>query len=258
MAVYKLAKQEGNKKYSILGGILIPITIAFLVFLILPMFSGNVLAPETYALMIAWSIIGLIYFNHIIRKDHTRKFGKAILVWVSLLAFVVILSLTWSQRMNEARENAVIKDISFIRNAFGETRDVRMIELIIDIADYLHVPVVAEGVETEEQYMALKALGCDYVQGYYFSRPVPPADFDRFLIERGEQGVEIAPAVKRTYVSISKALTSDYENIYFVDVVSNHYLEFFSVKNGDLENTAGRNGLLRRGEGYDSGRCFRG
>ena len=72
--------------------------------------------------MIAWSIIGLIYFNHIIRKDHTRKFGKAILVWVSLLSFVVILSLTWSQRMNEARENAVIKDISFIRNAFGETR----------------------------------------------------------------------------------------------------------------------------------------
>lgn len=87
MAVYKLAKQEGNKKYSILGGILIPITIAFLVFLILPMFSGNVLAPETYALMIAWSIIGLIYFNHIIRKDHTRKFGKAILVWVSLQGF---------------------------------------------------------------------------------------------------------------------------------------------------------------------------
>jgi hypothetical protein len=36
-------------------------------------------------------------------------------------------------------------------------------------------------------------------------------------------------------VSISKALTSDYENIYFVDVVSNHYLEFFSGKNGDLE-----------------------
>ena len=50
MAVYKLAKPEGNKKYSILGGILIPITIAFLVFLILPMFSGNVLAPETMPL----------------------------------------------------------------------------------------------------------------------------------------------------------------------------------------------------------------
>ena len=126
-------------------------------------------------------------------------------------------------------------DISFVRSAFGETRDVRMIELIIDIADYLHVPVVAEGVETEEQYLVLKAMGCDYVQGYYFSRPVPPEDFDRFLIERGEESAEIAPAVRRTYMSISNALTSDFESIYYVDVVSAHFLEFFSGKEGDLE-----------------------
>ena len=126
-------------------------------------------------------------------------------------------------------------DISFVRSAFGETRDVRMIELIIDIADYLHVPVVAEGVETEEQYLVLKAMGCDYVQGYYFSRPVPPEEFDRFLAERGDAGVEIAPAVRRTYMSISNALTSDFESIFYVDVVSAHYLEFFSGKDGDLE-----------------------
>jgi EAL domain-containing protein (putative c-di-GMP-specific phosphodiesterase class I) len=75
-------------------------------------------------------------------------------------------------------------DMSFVRSAFGETRDVRMIELIIDIADYLRVPVVAEGVETEEQYLTLKEMGCNYVQGYYFSRPVPPEEFDRFLTER--------------------------------------------------------------------------
>ena len=75
-------------------------------------------------------------------------------------------------------------DMSFVRSAFNERRDVRIIELIIDIANYLNVPVVAEGVETEEQYLALKELGCAYVQGYYFSRPVPPEEFDRFLIER--------------------------------------------------------------------------
>ena len=126
-------------------------------------------------------------------------------------------------------------DISFVRNAFGETRDVRMIELIIDIADYLHVPVVAEGVETEEQYLVLKAMGCDYVQGYYFSKPVPPEQFDGFLIERGEQSVEIAPAVRRTYMSISNALTGDFESIYYVDVTSTHYLEFFTGKDGELE-----------------------
>ena len=47
----------------------------------------------------------------------------------------------------------------------------------------LGVSVVAEGVETEEQYRLLKSAGCDVIQGYYFSRPVPPEDFDR-LIEK--------------------------------------------------------------------------
>ena len=131
--------------------------------------------------------------------------------------------------------DALKLDMSFIRSAFGETRDVRMIELIIDIADYLHVPVVAEGVETEEQYMVLKAMGCDYVQGYFFSKPVPHEDFDRFLIERGEVRTEITPAAKKTYMSISKALTSDFESIFYVDVVTDFYLEFFMSKGGDLE-----------------------
>ena len=126
-------------------------------------------------------------------------------------------------------------DMSFVRSAFGETRDVRMIELIIDIADYLHVPVVAEGVETEEQYLVLKAMGCDFVQGYYFSKPVPPEAFDPFLVERGTVRVEMTASAKRTYMSISKALTSDFESIFYVDVVSNFYLEFFSGKDGDLQ-----------------------
>jgi EAL domain-containing protein (putative c-di-GMP-specific phosphodiesterase class I) len=79
-------------------------------------------------------------------------------------------------------------DMSFVRSAFGERRDVRMIELIIDIADYLHVPVVAEGVETEEQYLALREMGCDLVQGYYFSKPVPAEVFEKLLMEHCGQG----------------------------------------------------------------------
>jgi hypothetical protein len=126
-------------------------------------------------------------------------------------------------------------DISFVRSAFGETRDVKMIELIIGIADYLHIPVVAEGVETEEQYLVLKAMGCDYVQGYYFSRPVPPEQFAGFIAERGAAGAEIAPAVRRTYVTISSALTGDFEDIFYVDVVTAHFLVFFGGANGDLE-----------------------
>ncbi|MBR2526970.1 MAG: amino acid permease [Blautia sp.] len=131
--------------------------------------------------------------------------------------------------------DALKLDMSFIRNAFGEHRDVRMIELIIDIADYLHVPVVAEGVETQEQYLVLKAMGCEYVQGYYFSKPVSPEEFDRFIAERAEVKYEMTPITRKTYMSISKALTSDFESIFYVDVATDFYLEFFTGREGDLE-----------------------
>lgn len=74
-------------------------------------------------------------------------------------------------------------DMQFIRNAFREGRDTRLIEVIIEIAEYLSVPVVAEGVETREQLFALKAMGCHLVQGYYFSKPVQASEFERFLVE---------------------------------------------------------------------------
>ena len=83
--------------------------------------------------------------------------------------------------------DALKLDMTFVRTAFGEVRDVRMIELILDIANYLQVPVVAEGVETEEQMKVLKEMGCDLVQGYYFSKPVPFEEFDRFMEERKAQ-----------------------------------------------------------------------
>lgn len=70
-------------------------------------------------------------------------------------------------------------DMAFVRAAFRNGKDTRMLEIILDIARYLAVPVIAEGVENYEQMETLKQLGCDYVQGYYYSRPIPPEDFER-------------------------------------------------------------------------------
>ena len=77
--------------------------------------------------------------------------------------------------------DALKLDMTFVRNAFSGNGDTRMIELIIDIAEYLGVPTIAEGVETREQMEALKVMGCDYVQGYYFSKPIPKNDFVEFI-----------------------------------------------------------------------------
>ena len=78
--------------------------------------------------------------------------------------------------------DALKLDMVFIRTAFSEKGNTRMIEITLDISHSLSVPMIAEGVETEEQMLALRKLGCDIVQGYYFSRPIPATDFEAFLV----------------------------------------------------------------------------
>ena len=72
-------------------------------------------------------------------------------------------------------------DMGFIRNIKEDNRELRLVELILDIARYMDVPVVAEGVETEEQLELLRKANCRYVQGYYFSRPLPAQEFEQWI-----------------------------------------------------------------------------
>ena len=77
--------------------------------------------------------------------------------------------------------DALKMDMKFIQNAAADNREFRLIELILDIAEFLGVPVIAEGVETENQMTMLKDAGCDLVQGYYFSKPVPAPEFEKLI-----------------------------------------------------------------------------
>jgi diguanylate cyclase (GGDEF)-like protein/PAS domain S-box-containing protein len=63
-------------------------------------------------------------------------------------------------------------DRSFVSGGDGGESDRRFLRAIVDLAHDLGVDVVAEGVETPEQLDAVRALGCEYAQGYLFSRPV--------------------------------------------------------------------------------------
>ena len=77
-------------------------------------------------------------------------------------------------------------DMGFIRSAFSENGDTGMLKIMMDIAGYLSVPMIAEGVETKEQMLTLKDLGCDIVQGYYFSKPVPAEEFEKYMRQEEE------------------------------------------------------------------------
>lgn len=73
----------------------------------------------------------------------------------------------------------VIKlDISFVRDL---ERNEIVIENIIKMAHRLGLLTVAEGAETTDQFVTLKSLGCDYIQGYYFSKPLSGEDYEAYL-----------------------------------------------------------------------------
>ena len=77
--------------------------------------------------------------------------------------------------------DALKLDMMFIRTAFRENGNTGILKIMLDISRYLAVPMIAEGVETEEQMLTLQSLGCDIVQGYYFARPMPAKDFETYL-----------------------------------------------------------------------------
>ena len=72
-------------------------------------------------------------------------------------------------------------DQSFISNMDHNASDVAIVQAIIGLAKNLNLSVIAEGVETEAQRAWLASEGCDEVQGYFFSRPVPADDFVKLL-----------------------------------------------------------------------------
>ena len=72
-------------------------------------------------------------------------------------------------------------DMQFVRNAFAQRKDTRLLEVMLRLAKSFGLTTIVEGVETEEQMLALKLMGCDIVQGYYFSRPLPADKFESFI-----------------------------------------------------------------------------
>ena len=83
--------------------------------------------------------------------------------------------------LTELQFDVLKLDMEFVRNIHKDEKALRLVEFIIDIAKYLNVMVIAEGVEHEEQYNILKQLGCDVVQGYYFSKPVDNNRFEDII-----------------------------------------------------------------------------
>lgn len=80
--------------------------------------------------------------------------------------------------------NTLKIDKSFIDNITTSKKEESIMNNIIEMAHTMDLKVVAEGVETSNQLKILKEKRCDYIQGYYFSRPLPPEEIEKLLLKR--------------------------------------------------------------------------
>jgi diguanylate cyclase (GGDEF)-like protein len=77
--------------------------------------------------------------------------------------------------------DAIKVDKSFVGGLGEDAEDTAIVRMIVELAHTLGMEVVAEGVETEEQAALLREMGCDFGQGFHFSKPLPPKDVPGFL-----------------------------------------------------------------------------
>ena len=81
-------------------------------------------------------------------------------------------------------------DMKFIRSEMAKPKSQGILQFIINLARWMNLSVVAEGVETKAQLLRLTEIGCDYVQGYYFAKPMPCQEFEGLLDEYRGAGIE--------------------------------------------------------------------
>ena len=70
-------------------------------------------------------------------------------------------------------------DMKFLSKGKDDGRGEKILAAVIQMAKALDMPVIAEGVEEKKQVQMLKRLGCNYIQGYYFAKPMPQEDYER-------------------------------------------------------------------------------
>lgn len=87
-------------------------------------------------------------------------------------------------------------DQSFVRSLPNDPDDSAIVTAIIEMGHALRLEVIAEGVETEEQFNELRAYGCDQIQGYWISRPMPPSQLSTFRVAHALAKTPLAAALK--------------------------------------------------------------
>ena len=90
-------------------------------------------------------------------------------------------------------------DMRFLSDTENEARSENILAAVVRMAKWLNLPVIAEGVERKEQVLFLKSIGCEYVQGYYFARPMPVEEYEKLAFETEHEAKVVTAEQSQEY-----------------------------------------------------------
>lgn len=125
-------------------------------------------------------------------------------------------------------------DMKFLPCGNNSGRAEKILASVVKMAKWLDLPVIIEGVETESQTNFLQSIGCDYIQGYYFAKPMPLSNYEN-LIKSTEQAVENKSKCKNSREMIDELWNSNSNiNEFFTSFVQPVAIYEYDGENIDL------------------------
>ena len=115
----KTAKDSGDLREIWTGRIGLVIMAAVGAYLLLPnLFSAGSMEKESYFIFAVWGILGFIFFRNILSRDHAKRFGKSVIVWIALLSLILFIALIWmSQSVMSSTQQAMAGIQEYFREA---------------------------------------------------------------------------------------------------------------------------------------------
>ena len=109
---YITAKKASRRIFKFTGIAGVIISAVFALFLLFPNFwASDILATESYFVLVAWSAFGFILFQNVFERDTVRRFGKSVVVWIVMLFFIFFGSLMWVRQETDESIKVVVKNM---------------------------------------------------------------------------------------------------------------------------------------------------
>lgn len=128
-------------------------------------------------------------------------------------------------------------DMVFIQNETAKPAEQGILRFIMDLARWMNLSVIAEGVETKKQLERLREIGCDYVQGYYFSKPVPCPEFEALIMRQCREWTKAENKKIEEHVQYSRQiiLIADEDEAYRAEIRQPFESKYDVIEAGDIE-----------------------